>query len=211
MTMDRVQELRAADAALAELGPTPFPLPIGELAPLVAGAVSALGKGDWWVPSMRERAGAVLRGVPVERLVDGLAGARPFKVAPPGSSPAVRALVAVGLASAQRPPGGASGAGGVTALVHLGIGSASDGAFHEALNLAALLRPDVIFLVAVHALGEGAPLGRQLATSPSALAQAFGLPAAVVDGEDAEAVAAAVRDAKAAKGPHLIEARLEAK
>jgi hypothetical protein len=79
-------------------------------------------------------------------------------------------------------------------------------------------RPDVIFLVAVHPLrsradgaGLDAPLGPQLASSPSALAEAFGIPAVVVDGTSADAVAAAVRDAKAAKGPSLIEARLESK
>ena len=55
-------------------------------------AIAALGRGDWWVPGLRERVGAVLRDVPIERLVDGLAGARPYKVAPPTPSPALRAL-----------------------------------------------------------------------------------------------------------------------
>ncbi|MEQ1506174.1 MAG: thiamine pyrophosphate-dependent enzyme [Myxococcota bacterium] len=196
---DALAAVRDADAALAALDPTPFPLPVGELAAVVAGAVSALGRGDWWVPSVRERVGAVVRGVPVERLRHGLLGARPFKVAPPGGSPAVRALIAVGLAHAD-PTGGA--------LVHLGIGSASDGAFHEALNLAALLRPNVVFVVSVHPLTGDAPLGRQLATTPAALATAFGIDAVVIDGSDAAAVHAAVTAARAVPGPHLIEARL---
>lgn len=195
---EAVAAVRAADTALLALSPTPFPLPIGELAPVVAGAVSALGKGDWWVPSMRERVGAVLRGTPVERLIDGVAGARPFKVAPPGTSPALRALTAVGLAH---------GSGAVT-LVHLGVGSASDGALHEALNLAALLRPNVIFLVSVHALGGDAPLGPQLAASPAGLARAFGIPSSIADATDPSAVHAAVAAARAAGGPHLVEAQL---
>lgn len=190
--------VRTADTTLQSMSPTPFPMPIGELAPVVAGAVSAIGKGDWWVPSMRERAGAVLRGAPIERLVDGTTGARPFKVAPPGSSPALRALTAVGLAH---------GSGG-TALVHLGIGSASDGALHEALNLAALLRPNVIFVVSVHPLGGDAPLGPQLATAPSELARAFGIPSTTVDGTDPAAVHGAVAAARAAGGPHLVQAQL---
>lgn len=194
---DAIARIRQADAALAERG-TPFPVPATGLEAVIAGAVTALGRGDWWVPGLRERVGAVLRDVPLERLYDGLRGARPYKVAPPTPSPALRALHAVGL--------GLSGEG--TALVHLGIGSASDGAFHEALNLAALRSADVIFVVAVHALGDDAPVARQLATTPARLAEAFDIPVEVVDGTDAEAVHAAVAAAKARGGPSLVEARL---
>lgn len=202
MTVDlatAIDRLREADAALNAQGPQPFPLPVGGLEAVVAGAVTALGRGDWWVPGLRERVGAVLRDVPLDRLVDGLAGAKPYKVAPPTPSPALRALHAVGLALADRER---------TALVHLGIGSAADGSFHEALNLAALLRPNVIFLVAVHPLGDGAPIGPQLAASPAKLAEAFGISAVVVDGSAAKDVHAAVAKAKQAGGPALIEARL---
>lgn len=186
--------IRAADHELQQRGPTPFPLPIGELAPVVAGAVAALDPRDWWVPSMRERVGAVVRGVPLDRLVHGRHGARPFRVAPPSPAPALRALVAVGLALSEP---------GTWALVHLGVGSASDGALTEALNLAALHRANVIFVVSVHPLTH-APLGRQIATSPSALAKAYGIPATVV-GDDADAVYAAVTAARAGSGPYLIE------
>lgn len=196
---DRVVELVKADAALAALGPLPFPLPIGELAPVVAGALDGLGRGDWWVPSLRERVGATLRGVAVDRLVDPSIGARPFRVAPATGSPALRALLAVGLAAADP---------GRCALVHLGIGSTSDGAFHEALNAAALLGAPVVFLVSVHPLDGAAPLGRQLAATPSGLAAAFGIGAEQVDGTDAAAVRDAVARARAAGGPRLIEARL---
>ena len=200
MTLDEaLATVREADARLGTLAPRPFVLPVGELAPVVAGAVAALGKGDWWVPGLRERTGAVLRGVPVERLTDGFAGARPYKVAAAGGSPALRALVAVGLACADRERG---------ALVHLGIGSLADGAFHEALNLAALLRPTVLFVVAVHPLDGAAPLGRQLAASPLALAEAFGIAAVEVDGTKAADVHKAVKAARKAGGPHLIAARL---
>ena len=196
---ERLVELAKADAALAALDPKPFPLPVGELAPVVVGALEALGRGDWWVPSLRERVGATLRGVPVERLVDPALGAKPFKVAPATGSPALRALVAVGLASADPSR---------HALVHLGIGSASDGAFHEALNTAALLEAPVVFVVSVHPLDGAAPLGRQLAATPSALAAAFGIGAEQVDGTDAATVRDAVTRAKAAGGPRLIEVRL---
>ncbi|HHO50394.1 MAG TPA: hypothetical protein ENK18_05850 [Deltaproteobacteria bacterium] len=194
-----LERIRAADAALSASGATPFPLPIGELLPVVAGTVSALSRGDWWVPGLRERAGAVVRDVPLERLIDGLAGARPYRVAPPSPDGALRALYAVGLALSdpQR-----------AAVVHLGLGSMGDGAAHEALNLAALLEANVVFVVAVHPLGDGAPLGRQLATSPAALAAGLGVAVTEVDGSDAEAVAGAVADARSQPGPHLVVARL---
>jgi len=187
-----------ADAQLNASSPQPFPIPVVGLQAVVVGAVLALDASDWWVPGLRERVGAVLRDVPVERLVDGQAGARPYKVAPPGPGVASRALTAVGLAHASQQ----------TTLVHLGTASTADGAFHEALNLAAALKAPVIFLVAVHPLDGDAPIPTQLHAKPSALAAAFGLAASVIDGQDAAAVQKAVAAAKKAGGPHLIEATL---
>lgn len=192
-----VERVRQASDALSAQS-TPFPVPIGSLAPLVAGTVSALERTDWWVPGLRERAGAVLRDVSPERLADGLAGARPYKIAPPSASPALRALTATGLALAQSE--------GIT-VVHLGIGSVSDGAFHEALNLAALTSAPIVFVVAVQQLDDGAPLGPQSAASPLDLAAAYGLSTTEVDGSDASAVLSAVRDARDAT-PHLLCANL---
>ncbi len=199
MTPDEAEALIAeADAALAAAEPVPFPLPVGELLPVVAGTVAALDRTDWWVPGLRERAGAAARDVPIERLVDGLAGARPYRIAPAGASGALRALYAVGLAAA---------AGGHV-VVHLGIGSMSDGAVHEALNLAALQQVPVIFVVAVHPLDGDAPLGPQLASSPSRLAAGFDIEVTEVDGSSAAAVHQAVKAAKVQRRPHLIEAKL---
>ena len=195
---EAIERVRRADEALASMQPAPAPLPVRGLEAVVAGAVTALDSGDWWVPGLRERAGAVLRGAPVERLVDGTVGARPYKVAPPGTSTVARALTAVGLAHAT----------GQATLVHLGTGSTADGSFHEALNLAAALDAPVVFLVAVHPLQGAAPLPRQLHASPAKLAEAFGLAASVVDGNDANAVHDAVTAAKAALRPSLIEATL---
>ena len=95
------------------------------------------------------------------------------------------------------------------ALCFLGVGSASYGAFYEALNLAGLQSLPVIFLVSVYDLSAPeAPLGPQVAGDLVSKARAFGLRAEVVDGRDVEAVAAAVRAAREAGGPALIEARL---
>lgn len=195
-----VQErIREADAQLQASDPAPFPLPVGNLLPVVAGTVAALDARDWWVPGLRERAGAVARDVPLDRLTNGLSGARPYRIAPPGASGALRALYAVGLAAAGSDR---------CVVVHLGIGSASDGAFHESLNLAAMLQAPVIFVVAVHPLDGAAPLGPQLVASVAKLAASFGISVTEVNGEHAAEVHQAVKAAKQHGGPHLIEARL---
>jgi pyruvate dehydrogenase E1 component alpha subunit len=196
---EAVQAVRDADTSLNAAHPIPFPVPATGLESVIAGAVSALRSGDWWVPGLRERVGAVLRDAALDRLTDGFAGARPYKVVPPTPSPANRAVYAVGLAMSDRER---------AVLVHLGVGSAADGALYEALNAAALQKPNVIFLVAVHPLGDGAPLGAQVAAPPGALASALGISTADVSGNDAQAVHDAVAAALAAGGPHLITANL---
>ena len=198
LAVEALERIQAADAQLADQEVTPFPLPISGLEAVVAGALLGLERGDWWVPGLRERVGAVLRDVPLSRLVDGLAGAKPYKVAPPTPSPALRALHAVGLALA-----------GNKVLVHLGIGSAADGAFAEALNLAALRHADVIFVLAVHPLDDDAPLGPQLSAKPAALGAAFGIATVEVDGSSVHAVRDAVVAAREAGGPQLIVAELD--
>jgi len=193
---DALDTLREADQALQS--GAAVPLPVIGLEAVVAGAVTAIEPGDWWSPGFRERVGGVLRGAPVERLVEGSTGAKPYKIAPIGDGSALRAARAVGLAHAT----------GRCCLVHLGTGSTADGVFHEALNLAAATQAPVIFLVAVHPLQGAAPLPTQLHAAPSALAAAFGLGTAVVDGNHAGEVRDAVAAARASGGPHLIEARL---
>ena len=194
-----IEQLREADEQLNASTPQPFPLPIGGLEAVVAGSVLALDDGDWWLPGLRERVGAVLREAPIERIIDGLSGAKPYRIAPPTPSPALRALHAVGLALASAD---------ACTLVHLGVGSAADGAWFEALNTAALTKANVIFLVAVHPLDGDAPLAQQLASSPSEIANGVGISGVVVDGNDVTAIYEAVQQAKAAGGPHVIEARL---
>jgi TPP-dependent pyruvate/acetoin dehydrogenase alpha subunit len=89
----------------------------------------------------------------------------------------------------------------------LGIGSVSDGAFHEALNLAALTAAKVVFVIACQSLDDGAPVGPQTAASPADLAKAYGINVTSVDGNDATAVHAAVSAARDL-APHVVCADL---
>jgi pyruvate dehydrogenase E1 component alpha subunit len=195
---DAVHRLHLASEALcAAVGHAPdHALPIGGLAPIVAGALAATPKGDWVVAGPRERAGLVLRGATPERLAQAY-GLRPYKLAPSKGAPGTRALHAVGLAMSSGRP----------VLCFLGNASAASGAFHEALNTAALTGAPVVFVLTLHELTDDAPVGRQLAADPVALAAAHGLHAAAA-APTLDAVQAAVTTARDAGGPALVAVRL---
>lgn len=189
-----IHQVRAADEELVG----GLPLSARGLEAVIAGGFLGLERTDWIVPGLRERVGGVLRKCPLSRLQSPGAGARPYRIAPVSASPANRLLHACGLAMA-----------GEQVLVFLGQGSASYGAFHEALNLAALHRLDIIFMVSCWDLDHPeSPLARQVAGSLTAKALAYGLRSRSVDGGLVTEVLNAVTDARAQGGPHLIEARL---
>jgi len=192
------QTLVHAEAALAGLSPVPYPLPLGPLAPVVEGGFKGMKKTDWVVTGMRERIGAVLRGCSPERLVNGYAGARPYKLAPVSDAPGTRALHAVGLALGSQAP----------VLCFLGMASSASGSFHEALNAATLTNAPVIFLVSIMPLGDDAPVGPQLATTPAKLAEAFGMHV-VEASPHIKDIQTAVSKARKNGKPSLIQVLLE--
>jgi pyruvate dehydrogenase E1 component alpha subunit len=98
------------------------------------------------------------------------------------------------------------------AVAFFGDGATNIGAFHEALNLAAVWSLPVLFVCENNLYMEYTPIGNVTAVaSPAAdRAPAYGLTAATVDGNDvvavAEAVAQAAARARSGGGPSLIEA-----
>jgi hypothetical protein len=165
------------------------------LEPVIAGATLAVSRTTWVLPGPRERACAVLRGASD----DALDRARPYRVVPPGTSPAARAAYAVGLAL-----------GGDRALVFCGTGTVGYGAWTEAVSLAVLQRANVTFVVSSYADEDGdpgadAPFAVQLAGGAAAVAGGLGATGIVVDGRDAAAVYGAVAGAV---GATVVEARL---
>ena len=86
------EQLKAAEDILAGLSHSTHAIPLGPHAPVVEGGFAGMNKTDWIVCGPRERVGAVLRGANPERLADGNAGARPYKVAPSSDAPGSRAL-----------------------------------------------------------------------------------------------------------------------
>lgn len=203
MSMRRaLHRVREAGTWLHDNHAKPVPLPLTGLEAVVAGGFLGVESKDWVVPGLRERAGAVLRNCPVERLVDAGSGARPYRVTPVTEHPAARMLHACGVAMALRETDTA-------VLCFIGQGSASYGAFHEALNLAALHRLRVIFLCHAWELTHPeSPLAPQVAGSLSAHALAYGIRPHTLDGGLITQVLSAVTDARAHLGPSFLEARL---
>jgi acetoin:2,6-dichlorophenolindophenol oxidoreductase subunit alpha len=99
---------------------------------------------------------------------------------------------------------------GNAAITIFGDGAANIGAFHESLNLAAIWKLPVVFVCENNLYGEYTRI--QLSTPVSDLADraaAYAIPGVVVDGQDVEAVAGAVRTAldraRDGGGPSLLE------
>jgi TPP-dependent pyruvate/acetoin dehydrogenase alpha subunit len=92
-----------------------------------------------------------------------------------------------------------------------GDGASNEGAFHEAVNLAAIWKLPVIFLCENNKYGMSFSTEKSMAVETIAeRAAAYGFPGVTVDGNDVEAVneavATAVTRARAGEGPTLVEA-----
>jgi TPP-dependent pyruvate/acetoin dehydrogenase alpha subunit len=114
-------------------------------------------------------------------------------------------LIATGMAMAFKLRGEAR-----AAITWFGDGSTSRGDFHEAMNWAGVQKLPVIFVLENNQYAYSTPLDQQFAVDPVERAAAYGFPGVSVDGNDAEAVFEATRQAReraiAGGGPTLIEA-----
>jgi acetoin:2,6-dichlorophenolindophenol oxidoreductase subunit alpha len=96
------------------------------------------------------------------------------------------------------------------ALTFFGDGATNIGTFHEALNMAAVWKAPVVFIITNNLYGEYSPL---LTTTPIAdladRAGPYGFPGIVVDGQDVDTVhrvtVEAVERARSGEGPTLLE------
>ncbi len=101
---------------------------------------------------------------------------------------------------------------GQVAVCFFGDGTTNIGAFHEALNLAAVWKAPVVFVCENNQYMEYTPIGAVTAVPRPAAdrASAYGLEAIVVNGNDADEVyataTAAIERARAGDGPSLVEA-----
>ena len=99
------------------------------------------------------------------------------------------------------------------AVNFIGEGGTSTGDFHEALNMASVLRVPLVLVIENNRFAFSTPICQQYASeSLAARGAAYGIPGVQVDGTDALAVGRAIREAVArarrGDGPTLIEAML---
>jgi pyruvate dehydrogenase E1 component alpha subunit len=91
-----------------------------------------------------------------------------------------------------------------------GDGAANIGAFHEGLNLAAIWKLPVVFVIENNVYGEYSRFDK---TTPiedlAGRAASYGIPGVVADGQDVDAVESATREAadraRSGEGPSLLE------
>ncbi|ANQ87027.1 thiamine pyrophosphate-dependent dehydrogenase E1 component subunit alpha [Azoarcus olearius] len=100
------------------------------------------------------------------------------------------------------------------AIAFFGEGAANQGAFHEALNLAALWKLPVVFVVEDNKYGISVEKSASTAIASNAdRAAAYGMPGVLVEKNDAvavfEAAGVAVARARRGEGPTLIEVKTD--
>ena len=191
---------------------------------VAVGASAALRPSDYVFATYRGHHHAIARGAtPAECLAELMSKATGICGAKGGSMHLTKAsagmLGSYAIVGAHLPM--AAGAAwsarlrgtGEVAVAFFGDGATNIGAFHEALNLAAVWSLPVLFVCENNLYMEYTPISAVTAVaSPAAdRAPAYGLPAEVIDGNDvvvvAGAVARAAERARAGGGPTVLEAR----
>jgi pyruvate dehydrogenase E1 component alpha subunit len=201
----------------------PAHLGLGQEA-IAVGAASVLRPGDCSLGTYRGHAHALARGAPPDAVMAELLGRAGGICGGKGGSMHITSVehgyygsyaivgahlpIACGLAWAAK----IRRTGQVT-VCFFGDGTTNIGAFHEALNLAAVWRLPVVFVCENNWYMEYTPISEVIPVELPAAdrAAAYGLDRVVVDGNDVAAVQRGVGDAvtaaRSGQGPSLIEAQ----
>ena len=178
-----------------------------------AGSVFALEDCDWIFPAYRESAIGLLRGIPVSTVLSWWRGhpagwwnPSEFNVASICVPIATQIPHAVGFAW-----GSALKGEDRVALTLFGDGATSEGAFHEGLTFAGVMKAPVVLFCNTNQWAISTPLSQQTAAPTLAdKAVGYGIPSVRVDGTDVLAVYEATREAvlraRAGEGPTFVEA-----
>src|SRR6202045_5330975 len=217
----RETEQRAHDLFLQNLVKGTSHLSLGQEA-VATGFAAAMRQGDLSFCTYRGHAHTLARGVPITKVLGELMQRDTGLMRGKGGS-MHRTSVEHGVMGSYTIIGGhlpiACGAAWRAqykgqkdvSVCFFGDGTTNIGAFHEALNFAAVWKLPVIFVCENNLYMEYTPIGDVTAVQHPAAdrASAYGLPRIVVDGNDADevfrAANAAYEKARAGDGPSLIE------
>ena len=188
------------------------------------GAALALHPEDWIFPAYRELAVALVRGIPIQLLVDQLIGNsgdeikgrqmpnhygyRRFNFVTGSSPVGTQISQAVGAAMAAHRRGDS-----IVTISFFGDGTTSSNDFHAGLNFAGVFNAPTIFFCQNNQWAISLPRSRQTKSATLAQkAEAYGFPGIAIDGGDVSEVYRTVREARerarAGRGPTLIEAQV---
>jgi len=222
MTEIRLFEKRAYDLFLQNLVKGTTHLGTGQEA-IAAGVAGAMREDDYTFVTYRGHAHVLARGTPMTPVMAELLGRENGLMHGKGGSMHLLdvsrgvlgsyAIIGAQLVIANGSAWSAQyrGSGQVT-VCFFGDGTTNIGAFHEALNLAAVWSLPVVFVCENNQYMEYTPIADVTAVKRPAAdrAPAYGLSSLVVDGNDVEAVYGMARDAidraRQGGGPSLIEA-----
>src|SRR5664280_2139946 len=220
----RVFEKRAYDLFLENLVKGTSHLSLGQEA-IAAGFAEAMRSDDWTFATYRGHAHTLARGVPMTPVMAELLGRANGLMAGKGGSMHLTSVehgvmgsyaiigahlpIACGAAWRAQYKGAKD-----VSVCFFGDGTTNIGAFHEALNFAAVWKLPVIFVCENNLYIEYTPIADVTAVEHPAAdrASAYGLERIVIDGNDADVVyrtaKTAYDKARAGNGPSLIECML---
>jgi len=219
----RLFEQRAYDMFLENLVKGTSHLSLGQEA-IAAGFAAAMRPTDWTFATYRGHAHTLARGVPMTPVLAELLGRSNGLMAGKGGSMHLTSVehgvmgsyaiigahlpIACGAAWSAQYRGTDQ-----VAVCFFGDGSVNIGAFHEALNFAAIWKLPVVFVCENNLWMEYTRTSEVTAVANPAAdrASAYGLESIIVDGNDADAVyeaaARAIALARDGGGPSMIEAK----
>jgi pyruvate dehydrogenase E1 component alpha subunit len=193
--------------------------------PTVVGLMAALRPTDYLFTTYRDHGYALLRGMDTGRVMAELFGKTTGVSGGWGGSMHLfdmetRMLGGYGIVGGQLPPAtgaalaltyrGAAGPDAEAVMCLLGDGTTNIGAFHESLNLAAVWRLPIVYVVVNNRLGMGTPVERS-SGEPLLYKRgcSYRIPGERVDGDDVvavrEAATAALDRARTERQPMLLE------
>jgi TPP-dependent pyruvate/acetoin dehydrogenase alpha subunit len=187
---------------------------------VAAGVCAALGEGDLVVSNHRGHGHSVAKGVPERAILSELMGKDAGMCLGLGGSMHSTDLQAGVVFSTAIVGGGIPLAVGVALALQMdkktncvvcffGDGATNTGAFHEALNLAAVWKLPVVFVCENNHYAVSVPVSKSTSASIAQRSQAYGIPGLSANGMNVldvyEAASQAVSRAKKGEGPTLME------